>query len=102
MATYIELYTEYGENTLNGKIITAILVAIDTISSEITSTNGHAERVAWAKQAIKDPEGQVKSLWGAMLAANKSATIATIQSATDASIQANVDAAINVIAGVTT
>lgn len=102
MATYEELFTEYGANSLYGKLVTSILVAADTILNELVSVNGHADRVAWAKEALKDPDSQVQALWGAMLAANKGLSIVTIQSATDASIQTNVDAAINIVAGVTT
>lgn len=102
MASYEELATEYGANTLINKITVAIMIAADTVLNENISVNGHDLRVTWAKQALNDPEGQARRFWAAILAANNGATIPAIQSATDITIQGNVDAAVNIFAGVTT
>jgi hypothetical protein len=101
MATYEELATEFGSNTLISKIKIAVMVSADEIINELPTTTGHAERVAWAREALIDPEQMARRFWAAVLAANNSATIAAIQSATDTTIQNNVDAAVNVFAGVT-
>lgn len=96
MATYDELFTLAGQNVLVDRIAVAITVAADTILNEPTPT---AARVVWAKSAFIDPLSQARAFQYAILAANRSVSVAAISAASDASIQANVNAAIDIFAG---
>jgi hypothetical protein len=98
MATYIELVGVCDSATFLNRVQFACIVAAETIRTEATSTPNHAERLAWAKQALADPLTTAKRMSWAVLAQNRSLSLAQINAATDAALQAGVDAAVNLFA----
>jgi len=100
MATYQELFNLRGDGELRGKITIAITVAIDTIRTETSSTNGHATRITWAEKALGELDLEASKTLMVLLAANKGLTVAQIKGASDSSIQGNVDSVVNILAGV--
>ncbi len=99
MATYLELYNLAQDGNLRSKCAVAVLVAVDTIRGEDAQTVNHANRLAWAREALKDPVGEGARLLGVALVQNKTLTTAQIQAATDAGLQSAIDSAINLVAG---
>jgi len=97
MATYAELLTLDGNQALLDKIKVAVWVAADTIRAEEDTVPNHTQRIAWAKQAFSNPAEQAFILLPAVLAQNKSASVAAITGASDAAVQAAVDAAVNCV-----
>ena len=100
MATYLELYTLRGNVDLQQRISIALTIAADAIRTETASTNGHALRIAWAKEVLNGLGGESEKTLRLLLAANKGLTVAQIQGASDSAIQTNVDGVVNILAGV--
>ena len=100
MATYLELYTLRGNPELRQKIAVALTIAADTIRSETSSTNGHAERIVWAGRILNGLDGEAEKALRMVLAANKGANVSQIKNASDTAIQAKVDTIVNILAGV--
>ncbi len=98
MATYAELLSLYANDDLFNKVRVACWVAADTIRAESEATPNHAKRVEWAKTVFTNPDGEARKMTAAVLAQNKSATVAAIIGATDATVQTAVDNAVNVFA----
>lgn len=98
MATYQQLVAQASTDALRQKTKFAIAVTALTITNEAPATTNHANRLAWAKAALANPDNEVNRVVWYVLAANASATIAQIDAATDATVQANVDAAVNLFA----
>lgn len=98
MATYDELLTASNDDGLRRKIRVAVVIAAETIRTEIDAVPNHANRYAWAKAVFEAPEVYAQRMVMAVLAQNKSATLAQITGASDATVQAAVDAAVNVFA----
>jgi len=98
MATYSELRSLFGYSELRNKIDVACIVAANAIQEEDPGTANHTERMEWARQAFMNPRATSERMMMAVLAANKSQTVANIQGATDAAIQTQVDAAVNLFA----
>lgn len=90
MATYAELATLLADSDLEPKIRVAVIIAAYNL---ITGTPTAADR-AWAAAVLVDPQTEARKALRSVLAANKSASLATIQAATDAAIQTNVDAVV--------
>ncbi|MEO8753124.1 MAG: hypothetical protein ABI624_10640 [Casimicrobiaceae bacterium] len=98
MATYAELLTASGNDMLRQKVRVASVIAAETVRSESNATPNHANRLIWAKAVFANPEAEgVRMIW-AVLAQNKSATLAAITGASDATVQTAVDAAVDVFA----
>jgi hypothetical protein len=95
MATYAELITASQSGVLTDKIKVACFVAAETVRTENTGTTNHANRLLWAKNVFADPEREAKRMVWAVLAQNKSATLAQITGASDATVQTAVDAAVD-------
>ncbi len=101
MAYYLDLFSEGVNNSdLQDKVKFAVIVAAHTVVNEDVGTTNHANRFAWALEALRAPSEQAKIALRYMLAENKTLSIANIQIASDTAIQVNVDAAIDVMAGV--
>lgn len=103
MATLSELTELYekgtpGASPLFDKVISACLVAAETIRNENVATNNHVNRLVWAKQAFQNPKTKAAELFGALLAANAGVTQTQIEQAGDPAIQSAVDAAIDIFA----
>lgn len=99
MATYLEINTLRSDDTLLQRFSVAILVACEVVRSEAANVPFHQNRVAWAQQAIKDPEPFASRALALLLAQNKDLTVAQIQAVTDAAIQTAVNGLINTLTG---
>lgn len=91
MATYQELFDLRRNQVLLDKITVAIIVAAETVYAEPGGTTNHANRVIWAREASIKPRKMAEVFMSAVLAANKTATVANIIIASDSAIQINVD-----------
>ncbi len=107
MATLIELRNLMNDSDLRNKVTTAVIISADTVmraadtAAPFSQVAGdHDKRVAWAKTAFENPEGEGRKFLMSVLASNKGATLAAITGATDADIQSNVDEAVDLLAGV--
>jgi len=104
MATYEELLIAQSNDGLNRKVRVAVIVAAETVRTEVDTTSNHAARMVWAGEVFANPQAEAQRMIWAVLAANKdtdlgdSATSNTILGATDAQVQAKVNAAIDVFA----
>jgi len=98
MATYVDLRHLFSDAALANRIEVACIVAAETIRGESDQTANHANRLLWAQRAFNAPKDAANKMVMAVLAANKSATVAQITGATDATLQAAVDAAVNLFA----
>jgi hypothetical protein len=98
MATYAELITASNNATLRDKIKVACVVAAETIRTEAGSVTNHAARLVWAKRVFQRPDDAFEDMLWAVLAQNKSSTLAQITGASDANVQTAVDAAVDVFA----
>jgi len=99
MATYEELFEMRSDSALRNRVAVACAIAADAIRQEDAGEPNHANRLAWARAAMANPESVAQAMLWATLAANADATVATIQSATDAQIQIKVDEAVDLLAG---
>ncbi len=98
MASYLELHALLSDATLLQRMTLSVAVAADTIGKESGSTPYHAERCAWARRALQNPDGTARQLLLCVIAQNRTFTTAEIQAAGDASLQTAVDAAIPLLA----
>lgn len=90
MATYAELYDLRSNAALKNRVAIAVMVKAQALLAGASPT---AAQVAWAANAIRDPDGKASQLYPYVLAANAAATVAQINAATDAAIQSSVNAA---------
>lgn len=105
MATYLELRDIFENPDLLKKVMVAVVVAAETISSS-NDTNppwdqtagAHDNRIRWAANAITDTKGEARRIMKVVIAANKNLSVAQIEGASDNSIQSNVDAAVDAVA----
>lgn len=95
MATLQEQRQAFEDPTLRIKVRQAIVKAAQAIIDEVGTTPNHAQRLAWAKNALPDPDALVNEFLGYVIAKNDGATLAQIIAATDATVQGNVNAAID-------
>lgn len=98
MATYAELRELKGNRTLRNAVEVACWVAAEAIRTESDTTDNHANRLIWAAAVFASPVKHASLMLGALLAANKDATVEAILSADDDAIQAKVDPAIDLFA----
>ena len=98
MATYLELFSIRSEPELVEKMTVAVVVAAEAIRVDASPPANQANRLKWASLVFANPTSEARSMLWAVLAANKSATLAQIIGATDSSIQTNVDSAGDVFA----
>lgn len=98
MATYAELLAASENATLNSKIRVACFIAAETVRTEATSVPNHDNRLKWARRVFADPANEARRMVWAVLAQNKTLTLAQITGASDAGVQTAVDAAVDVFA----
>lgn len=99
MATYAELYDLRSDSALRNRVLVACAIAAEAIRIEDSGAANHAARLTWSKAVFADPNREAERMLWAVLAANKSATVAQITGASDATIQTAVNAAVNLFAG---
>lgn len=103
MATYSELLDIYstpiGDN-LKKRVRIAVVVAVDVVRKEPTTTPNHAARLLWAKNVLSAPDVEVQKMLWAVLAQNREFTVVQITQADDATVQAAVNGAIDLLAEV--
>lgn len=99
MATYLELHALRTNADLNQKLSVAVLVAANTVRLESDQTPFHKNRVAWAQQAVKDPEVFASKALGLLLAQNKDLTVVQINAVSDSALQTAVDGLVNTLTG---
>ena len=98
MATYMEIHTLASNSDLIAKVTSAIAIAAENIRTEDVGTPNHDQRIAWAKRALLNPDGEARKLMWILLAQNASLTQAQILGADDAGIQSAVNNAIQLFA----
>lgn len=105
MATYQQFFNAFEGNHLYHEVRTAILIASHKVMVEATATSGHAQRMAWAREASMNPDHYVSACYGLLLAAehldNPTQTQSDLRTVTDAVIQTRIDAMVNLLAGYT-
>lgn len=94
MATLAELQTVLNEPALRDKIRSAVVKTAVAIKNESDATPNHAERVAWAKAALQDPNGMAERVTRYVVAANAALELAAITGLSDTDIQAHTDASV--------
>jgi len=98
VATYAELFALHNNSALRNRVQTAVLIAAETVMTEVGTTTNHANRLLWAKAVFAGPVREAERMFMAVLAANSEFTVVQITGASDAAIQANVDAHIDLFA----
>lgn len=98
MASYIEINDLMRNETLLGRVATAIAVEAVAISNESPTVTNHANRLLWAKKALINPKGMAQFILPALLGQNASATVAQISGISDAQVQSAVSATVNLFA----
>lgn len=99
MAAYMELFNAKNDSNLQDKIAVAIVIAAETIRTDVSPPANQVQRLIWAKNAMSDPIAEVKRMLWAVLASDKDVTLSQIMNATDTTIQTKVDNAVNLFAG---
>ena len=90
MATYSELHSLFTNDELRKQASVAVMVS----ANDLISGTPTAEEQKWAASVFSSPRSEgIKALM-AILAENKSASLAAITSATDSAVQAQVDAVV--------
>lgn len=98
MATYDELLLAAEDAGLNKKIRVACIIAAEAIRTEVVGATNHANRMLWAKAVFQNPPAEATRMVWAVLAQNRTATLAAIVGASDATVQTAVSAAVDVFA----
>lgn len=103
MATYSEILDIASNTTgdaLRKRVRVAVIVAADIVRGELVTVPNHANRMAWAKTVLQNPDQEATRMLWAVLAQNRAATQAQIVAADDATVQGAVNLAIDLLAGV--
>ena len=99
MATYAELLTIANTNdAFKQKVQVACVVACDVIRAEDAGIPNHAARMSWARQTLQNPSAAAVQMVWAVLAQNRTFTVAQITGADDATVQTAVNSAVNLLA----
>lgn len=96
MATLLELRQQFNNDDFRNRVTAATVIA----ANDLLSGTPTAEQKAFAKSVFASPNSVGEIVTMAVLAANKSATVAQIESATDNAIQNQVNAVIPNLVGV--
>jgi len=94
MATYMELFGLRSSSDLQDRVAVAVVKSAQQLLDGATPT---AAEVAWAIEAIDNPQGKMPGLLNYVLAKNSDLGVSAILSATDSAIQSQVDAAVAAI-----
>lgn len=97
MASYIDLRNlATNESLLQNRVEMAVVIAASGILTNPLETS--PERIAWAQQAVANPEVWARRCLYLLLAADNAASIAQINGAGDPAIQTRVDAVVDSLA----
>jgi len=88
MATYTEIRDLFSDDAMRNKMDVAVIVAAEALLAGTPTLSDQK----WAAAAFNSPRSESTKAFMAVLAANKTSTVATIQGASDAAIQTKVDA----------
>lgn len=94
MATYAELFDLRTDSSLRNRIAVAVAIKAQSL---IDGESPTAAEIAWANEAIRDPEGKAMTLQNYVLAANANASVSQIQNASDTAVQNNVNKAVDAL-----
>lgn len=97
MASYLELYNLSLNQTMIQRMTVAVAIEAEEIRNEDPSTPNHANRVAWAKRALSNPDGMARQLLLCALAQNSQLTVGQIEGAGDAALQIAVSGAVHLL-----
>lgn len=99
MPTYLELYDLRFSDEMKKRIAVAIAIAAQNILAEDGQTTNHANRVIWAKEALRDAQLMTEKIMWQILA---NPTVATKGlSSNDDELQFTVNSLIDTVAPVT-
>lgn len=98
MATHTELFSLRNNSELRNKVVSAVVIAAETVMNEDGGTANHVNRLLWAKAVFANPNSEAGRMFWAVLAANSAASLETITGASDSAIQTNVDDHIDLFA----
>ena len=98
MATYTELYELRNDSAIKNKVVTACIIAAETVMNELGTVDNHVNRLLWAKGVFANPSAEANRMYMAILAANSDLSVAQIQGASDSAIQANINDHIDLFA----
>ena len=98
MATYLELRQLYAHGELLNRIEVACIIAAEKIRIEDVATENHTNRLLWAKATFGDSRQAAELMLMALLATNRTLTIAQITGVSDEGLQTAVDNAVNIFA----
>jgi hypothetical protein len=99
MASYSQLYALADQGgDLFQRIAVACVIQANTIRSETPPANS-AQRLAWARKVLSDPNAMAKQMLWAALAQNASLTTAQIIGSTDSGLQTAISNAVDLVAG---
>lgn len=94
MATYKEIYDLRSNSDLRNKIAVAVLVKAQALLDLTTPTT---KQVAWARDAISNPDGVAQPLLNYLLAKYDGLTVVQINGSPDSTIQTAVNSVVDAI-----
>jgi hypothetical protein len=98
MATYVELLQAAEDPGLRTRMRVACIVAAELIRTEAGTVTNHANRLIWAKAVFANPIAEADRMLWAVLAQNRTATLAQVTGASDTALQTAVNNAVDVFA----
>lgn len=98
MATLTEIQTLLNEPTLRDKLRAAVVVASKNVTFESAATENHANRLKWAAEVMRDPNGWSERFTRFVVAVHSTSTQAEILALSDAAIADAVALGINTFA----
>lgn len=99
--TDIQIRNLFNHSQLTIRVEAAVIAAADKVRLESDTTANHANRMAWAQAALRNPQEAARSALNAFLTAMRTAEdLPAITGATTTIIEQHVDAAIDVMAGI--
>ena len=98
IADYIDLYGLKNNSDLNNRIEVAISKSAYDISNENPATDNHANRLAWAKEALSDPGLKSSEMLWALLAKHSDASLGAILGSSDEFVQSAVSGVVDLFA----
>lgn len=98
MAAYSDLRNLFDDSDLRNKIAVAVVIAAETIRTDVAPPANQTDRMAWAKRAFKNPQEVANEMLPALIAQNQDLAVSAIKGASDTAIQTAVDSAVDVFA----
>lgn len=95
MATYLELYDLRYSDELKKRVTVAIAIAAQQTLAEAPSTTDHANRIAWANEALADTQLMTEKIMWRVL--GNASIAASGLASTDGDLQFTVNSILTVI-----